>query len=157
MPSNPPANPAEAMRQLTRFARQLREYVKETVDEVTPYIEHSLAEYVAENIERVRREHVTMDEALGLAWAKIGAPLKKDRASDPEGHKKQQLLIFNAMRLRSQQPPVKWAAIPHTIGYSGSWRQLQKLCREKADPIAQAAHELAHRASKQKPRSRVSL
>ena len=87
MPSNPPANPAEAMRQLIRFARQLREYVKETVDEVTPYIEHSLAEYVAENIERVRRDHVTMDEALGLAWAKIGAPVKKDRASDPEGHK----------------------------------------------------------------------
>jgi len=135
----------------------LREYVKETADEVTPYLEHSLAEYVAESIERVRREHVTMDKALGLAWAKTGAPVKKDRASDPEGHIKQQLLIFKARRLRSQQPPVKWAAIPHTIGYSGSWRQLQKLCREKADPIVQAALELAHRASKREPRRRVSL
>ena len=71
MASNP-ANPADAMRQLTRFARQLREYVKETADEVTPYIEHSLAEYVAESIERVGREDVTMDKALGLALAKEG-------------------------------------------------------------------------------------
>jgi len=153
-----PANPADAMRQLTRFARQLREYVKGTADEATPYIEHSLAEYVAESIERVRREDVTVDEAVGLAQAKRGAPVKKDRASDPEGHKKQQRLIFKAMRLRSQQPPVKWAAVAHAIGYSGSWRQWQKLCREKADPIAQAALELAHRAAKRKrPRRRVLL
>jgi hypothetical protein len=35
---------------------------------------------------------------------------------------------------------------------------LQKLCREKADPIAQAALELAHRAAKRKrPRRRVLL
>ena len=87
MASKPPANLADAMRQLTRFARQLREYVKETADEVTPYIEHSLAEYVAESIERVGREDVTMDKALGLALAKRGAPVMKDRASNPEGHK----------------------------------------------------------------------
>ena len=139
MASKPPANPADAMRRLTRFAQQLREYVEQTGDEITPYIEHSLADYVAASIERVGREHVTMDKALGLAQSKRGSPVKKDRASDPEGYKKQQLLIFNAMRLRSQQPPVQWAAIPHAIGYSGSWRQLQKLCLEKADPIVQAA------------------
>jgi hypothetical protein len=98
------------MRRLTRFAQQLREYVKETTDEVTPYIEHSLAEYVAESIERVGREHVTMDKALGLAQAKSGAPVKEVRASDPEGHKKQQLLIFKVSgcgldNLRSNGPP----------------------------------------------------
>ena len=54
-----PANPADAMRQLTRFARQLREYVKGTADEVTPYIEHSLAEYVAEQHRARGREDVT--------------------------------------------------------------------------------------------------
>jgi hypothetical protein len=39
-----PAYPADAMRQLTRFAKQLREYVKDTADEITPYIDHRLAE-----------------------------------------------------------------------------------------------------------------
>ena len=156
MASKQRANPADAMRGLSRFARQLREYVKGTDDEITPYIEHSLAEYVAESIERVGRAHITFEKAFGLAQAKSGAPAKKDRASDPEGYKKQQLLIFKAKRLRSQPPPVQWAAVPHAIGYRGSWRQLQKLCREKADPIAQIALELAHRpASEKRPPRRV--
>jgi hypothetical protein len=137
-----PANPADAMRQLTRFAKQLREYVKETADEITPYIDHRLAEYVAGSIEKLEREQITLDKAFGIAQSKKGAPAKKNRASDPEGFKQEQLLIFNALQLREERPPVQWKAIPHRIGYRGSWKQLQKLCLEKADKSVQTALEL---------------
>ena len=149
-----PANPAEAKRLLGRFAKQLREYIAGTADELTPFIEPGLAEYVASGIERISRENVSLAEALGLAQSEAGAPAIKNRASDPGGHQKQQRLIFNAMQLRSEQPPVQWAAIPHRIGYAGSWRQLQKLCLEKVDPVSQAALALAAKPMKARGRTR---
>lgn len=140
---NKQLSPAEATRKLRRFCHQLREYVEGTADELTPFIEHDLATYVADAIEQTGREHIGLERALGLIRNCRGAPSKREQSKDLDAYKRQQDLIYRAYQERDNGKT--WKQIVRIVKFQGSERQLEKLCREQSDDIEQFRRKLANR------------
>jgi hypothetical protein len=137
-----PRNPTEARKWLRRAARQLREYEKGTAGELTPFIEHCLASYLRRAILMTLRGQ-DIEKSFGLAQPRSGAPGKRNQTKDPDAFSKQQDLIFKARILRRQG--FAWKQIPEKIGYNGSGKALEKMCREQADLVEQTTRGLAER------------
>jgi hypothetical protein len=140
-----PCNPTEAKRWLRLFARQLRQYVKGTADELTPFIEPYLANYVRGAILKALRGQ-DLEKSFRLAQPRGGAPTKRNQIKDPKAFSKQQDLIFQVQLLRAKG--ILWKEIPTRIGYRGAWKALEKMCREQADPVEQMRRRFANRAAR---------